>query len=268
MKHFFKRIFRIFGFEIHRVYKGEDSYNSLTERTTYSDKLTLYNTSTGFYYLPTDAKNDVIAMSIIGNRIFEKEVVDIAFKYIKEDSVVLDVGANFGQMSILFSEKVGKNGKVYSFDADDFVFDILKRNIGANNKNDKIFPIFGAIHNVSDQVLFFPKQDFEEFETYGSYGIDYNIKTGREVKSIAIDDLNIQEKISFMKIDIQGGDLKAMEGAINTINKNRMPILFEYEYHFEERFNMCFQDYIDFVKKINYKFTRVINGHNFLIIPD
>jgi hypothetical protein len=43
--------------------------------------------------------------------------------------------------------------------------------------------------------------------------------------------------------------------------------LFEYEYHFEDRFNLCFQDYVDFVQSINYKFFKVINGHNFLVVP-
>lgn len=170
-------------------------------------------------------------------------------------------------MSILFSNKVGREGIVYSFDADDFVFEILNKNIEANNKQKIIKSIFGAVHNVVDETLHFPVQDFVEFGAYGSYGIDYNSKNGRPVQSITIDSLDIQQPISFMKIDIQGGDLQAMQGAINTINKNKMPILFEYEYQFEDKFNLCFQDYVDFVKSINYKFVKVINGHNYLIMP-
>lgn len=123
------------------------------------------------------------------------------------------------------------------------------------------------MHNVGGETLIFPEQDFVQFGAYGSYGIDYYAKIGRKVKTITIDDLNIEEEISFMKIDIQGGDLLAMQGAKKTNEKNKMPILFKYEYHFEERFNMCFQDYVDFVQSLNYKFHEVISGHNFLIIP-
>ena len=32
-----------------------------------------------------------------------------------------------------------------------------------------------------------------------------------------------------MKIDVQGWDLKVLEGSVHTIEKNRMPIIFEYE---------------------------------------
>ena len=46
-----------------------------------------------------------------------------------------------------------------------------------------------------------------------------------------------------------------------------MPIIFEYEWVFEQELNLCFQDYVDFVSSINYKFDRVINGQNYLILP-
>jgi FkbM family methyltransferase len=261
MNKIIKKIFHVLGYDI-RIAKKLPALKS--KRT---NRLTFYNTKTGNYYLPTDAVNDIVANTIINNQIFEKEVVDLAAKYIKPNTAVLDVGSNFGQMSILFSNLVGDEGKVYAFDADNWVFEILKKNIDANNKNDKIIPHFGAVHNVNDEILYFPVQDFEKFEAYGSYGIDYNATKGREVKSFTIDSLNIQEEISFMKIDIQGGDLQAMQGAINTIAKNKMPILFEYEYNFEDDYHLSLQDYIDFVQSINYKFHKNINGHNYLIIP-
>lgn len=259
MKKIINHIFHNFGFEVSKYHKPQKS-----KRTK---NLTFHKTVTGNFYLPTDAYLDIVANTIINNQIFEKEVVDVASKYIKPDTTVLDIGANFGQMSVLFSNIVGEKGKVHSFDADNWVYEILIKNIEANNKTGEIIPHFGAVHNVGGETLIFPEQDFDQFGTYGSYGIDYNAKRGREVKTITIDDLKIEEAISFIKVDIQGGDLLAMQGAVKTIEKNKMPILFEYEYQFEDRFNMCFQDYVDFVQNINYKFHKVINGHNFLIIP-
>ncbi|MFM7852621.1 MAG: FkbM family methyltransferase [Flammeovirgaceae bacterium] len=261
MNKIIRKILHVFGYDVLFAKKRP------LPKSKRTDKLTFHNTKTGNYYLPTDAVNDIVANTIINNQIFEKEVVDLAAKYIKPNTAVLDIGSNFGQMSILFSNLVGDKGKVYAFDADNWIFEILKKNIEANNKKNNIIPHFGAVHNVDDEILYFPVQDFEKFEAYGSYGIDYNATKGREVKSFTIDSLNIQEEISFMKIDIQGGDLQAMQGAIKTIEKNKMPILFEYEYHFEEDYNLSFQDYVDFVQSINYKFHKNINGHNYLVIP-
>ncbi|MEO7311374.1 MAG: FkbM family methyltransferase [Chitinophagaceae bacterium] len=260
MKEVLNGVLQKFGFKITR-------YESF-KKSRKTRNLTLHTTATGNYYLPTDAYQDIVANTIISNKVFEKEVVDLAAEYIKPGTTVLDVGANFGQMSVLFSNLAGEGGIVHSFDADDWVYEIFNKNIEANNKAGKIIPHFGAVHNIAGETLIFPEHDFVAYGgAYGSYGIDYNAKTGREVKTITIDSLDIPGLISFMKIDIQGGDLQAMQGAVTTIARNKMPILFEYEYHLEDKYNMCFQDYVDFVQSINYKFSKVRSGHNFLIIP-
>lgn len=259
MKRTIKQLLHELGIDIVKYKKNRKSKKS--------KRLTFYKTKTGNYYLPTDAYEDTVANTIINNHIFDQEVVNYASKFIKPNTTVLDVGSNFGQMSFLFSELAGENGTVHAFDADDWIYEILVKNIEANSKVGRIIPHFGAVHNTAGETLFFPDQDFERFGTYGSYGIDFNAVKGRQVKTITIDSLKIEEEISFMKIDIQGGDLFAMKGAKKTIERNRMPIIFEYEYLFEEQFNMCFQDYVDFVHSINYKFHKVIGGHNFLIVP-
>jgi len=267
LKELLKRYFRKFDFEIVRKKDTKTISPPEPKKTVKSDKLSFYKTKTGNYFLPTDAGKDVIARKIIKDQIFEEEVVNLASTYIKPQTIVLDLGSNFGQMSILFANMVGKGGRVYACEADEFLFKILKKNINANNLGEVVLANFGAVHDQLGETLFFPEQTFERFNTYGSYGVDYNAISGRKVKSITVDSLKIEEPISFMKIDVQGGDLKAMQGAKNTISRNQMPILFEYEYQFEEEFNYSFQDYVDFVMSIGYKFHRVINGHNFLIIP-
>lgn len=253
------------GYDIVRNISAKNEAH--VEKTTRTRELAFYKTNTGNYYLPARAEGDTIANAIRNNVVFDQEIVDTAKKYIKRGTSVLDVGANFGQMTVLFSKFTGENGKVYSFDADDFVFEILEKNVKANNCLN-VHCQFGAVYNQSGKELIFPEQDFVRFQTYGSYGIDFNAKTGRKVKTITIDDLNIEESISFMKVDVQGSDLFAMQGAIKTINKNRMPILFEFEYLFQDEFKLSFQDYVDFVRSIHYKFERVINGQNYLIVPD
>jgi FkbM family methyltransferase len=229
--------------------------------------LSYFQTTTGNYYLPRDAAADYIATAIRNNQIFDEPIVDIARNHVRSGTVVLDVGANFGQMSVLLSNMVGPAGKVYSFDADDFVFEILKKNIEANGRNGRIVPVFGAVHDLGGQTLYFPVQDFERFTTYGSYGIDYVGNKGRPVPTLTIDSLEIDQPISFMKVDVQGGDLHALRGAVKTIARNRMPIVFEYEYQFEKELKLSFQEYVDFVAEIGYRFESVINGYNYLIVP-
>jgi len=177
----------------------------LRNRTKRSNRLKLYDTATGKYYLPADARGDHIARTIRAGAVFEEQIVAIAKAHIRPGTIALDVGANFGQMAVLMSAFVGASGKVCAFEADDFVYSILEKNAQLNCSN--IEPVFGAVHTRSNETLYFPVQDFERFQTYGSYGIDYVHGRGRPVKTVAIDDMAFDTPISFMKVDIQGGDL-------------------------------------------------------------
>jgi FkbM family methyltransferase len=122
-----------------------------------------------------------------------------------------------------------------------------------------------AVHEVAGKQVYFPDQDFARFSSFGSYGIDPNAKTGRAVQTVTIDSLGIEEPISFMKVDVQGCDLFALRGARETILRNKMPIVFEYEEQFQPEFKTTFQDYVDFVLSIDYRFVKTIDSINFLI---
>jgi hypothetical protein len=114
--------------------------------------------------------------------------------------------------------------------------------------------------------MFYPVPDFQRFGSYGSYGLDPNAKDGRSVDTITIDSLNIQDHISFIKVDVQGSDLFALQGSTETIRRHQMPIIFEYEAQFQEEFHTSLDDYLKFIKAINYKIERVV-GINYLIVP-
>ena len=231
-----------------------------------SERFSLYKTPLGLYYLPTDAKDDIIVQAMKQGNIFEPEIVEVAKSYIGKDTTVLDIGSNLGQMSLLFSDFVGEGGTVYSFEADDFIFGLLKKNIEVNNRRN-IIAIDQAVYNKCGSTMFYPVQDFKRFSSYGSYGLSPQANEGRTVETVTIDSLNIMTTISFIKVDVQGSDLFALKGAVETINRFRMPIIFEYEVQFQDEFNTSWQDYIDFIDQINYKLDRVVNGINYLIVP-
>jgi FkbM family methyltransferase len=242
--------------------------NGVQKQSQRTDSLTLHETKTGKYYLPTYAYADCIANTIISGYIYDNPVYEVAKQYIKPETIILDLGSNFGQMAILFSQLAKDNGIVHAFEADSFIFNILEKNIAANDcKN--IQAHFGAVHDKSGEKLNFPVQDLKKHGTYGSFGIDYKNRypETRQVNTLTIDEIKFDRPISFMKIDIQGGDLFALKGAVKTIKKHQMPIIFEYEYTFEDELDLNFQEYVDFVKSINYKFERVISGQNYLIVP-
>mgnify|MGYP001265770613 CR=1 FL=1 len=227
-----------------------------------------YKTSTGIYFLPFFAFKDRIRNSIIDNKIFDEKIFIIVKNLIKANSIVIDVGANFGQMSILWS-KCKLNVEVHSFEASNYVFGILEKNIKINKANVK--PFNNLVGNESNENLLIEKTNLNQFTTYGSNQIkkvkDKNFLNTEKVKAIKIDELSFEKKISVMKVDVQGYDLEVLRGAKETIKANKMPIVFEYEKDFEKDFNFDFKDFKKFIEEINYKIASKIDESNYLIVP-
>ena len=223
-----------------------------------------FETSTGCWWLPLS--DDLIAVAMRLGNIFEPEIVAEASNHITPGSSVLDLGSNFGQMAVLFSRLTGPSGTVHAFEADPFVCHLLRRNIEANAVSNIIVHETAVWHE-SGQTLFYPEQDFARFGTFGSYGIDPKATAGRTVTSTAIDALDLPDNISFMKVDVQGSDLYAMEGASRTIERNKMPILFEFETLLQDDFGTSFEDYESLLARLQYKIDKVVGNNNYLIKP-
>jgi FkbM family methyltransferase len=143
---------------------------------------------------------------------------------------------------------------------------VLKLNIGINRKSN-ITAFNLAVYDSCDELVFYPRQDFTRFQSYGSYGIDPKASEGRTVKTVTIDSMQFPAPVSLIKIDIQGADLFALRGAVQTIRRHRPAIIFEYEEQFQAAFNTSVRDYEDFVRAIGYRVERIVGGINYLILP-
>jgi FkbM family methyltransferase len=227
--------------------------------------LTLYSTDTGNFWLPPDPGNDCVIQAIINNQIWDNEVVSYIKDRIHPYGGILDVGGNFGQMAVLFSNMISQEGIVHTFEPDPFLYSVLRQNIMQNNCKNVVFHNL-AVWNESGKTLFYPKADFVKFESYGSYGIDPTATDGQIVDAITIDQLNI-DPVNVIKLDIQGSELNALKGSVRTINKWKPLIIFEYEQMFDAQFNVTWQDYLDFIESIDYKIVTTINTVNIVIEP-
>jgi FkbM family methyltransferase len=63
----------------------------------------------------------------------EADVIRVFRTFLKQHSVVLDIGANFGLYTALTASIVRKHGRLYAFEGNPGVFDCLKRTIVAND---------------------------------------------------------------------------------------------------------------------------------------
>jgi len=261
LKYFLNKLYQK-GYSISKVTPKKKVYKA----SSIYPHLTYHPTPIGNYYILKGAEKDIVAYFMKRGCFYDENVIKAAKRFIKPQTCVLDIGSNYGQMAIEFSKFVGENGVVYSFEAQKKIFDVLKLNT-ESNQCENIKLNYNAVYHENGLILNFPDPDLSVFGSYGSYGLNPKNNNGTAVTSVTIDSLTFELPISFMKIDIQGSDLFALKGAINTIKKHKMPIIIEFEQRFQEQFDTTFQDYIDFFQEINYKVVEIIEPCNFVLLP-
>jgi FkbM family methyltransferase len=140
-------------------------------------------------------------------------------RYLKPEMTFIDVGANLGEYS-LFAAKRLTQGRVLAFEPLPSMQAVLRENIALNKlRNIDVFP-FG----LSSQAEMLTIHEFEDahegLATFypGQRGsrpsVDVPLRTLDEVVvSLQLD------RVDFIKIDIEGGELKALQGCRSVIEK-------------------------------------------------
>lgn len=143
---------------------------------------------------------------------------------------VVDIGANQGLYSLLFSSLAGGGGRVLAFEPDDMLFAALAANIAANAASN-IRTFHFALGSQSGT-----KTLFRSLLNSGDNRLAQNARseTTREAVEIRVerlDQLLATETVDFIKMDVQGWEMevfRGMERLLAAPNCHAMSIYFEY----------------------------------------
>jgi len=140
------------------------------------------------------------------------------FYKVKNNDIVLDAGANVGHLSIFFSKKVGAKGQIYSFEPDNHNIKTFKKNIELNEELENNISIHDLLLWNENKVI-----DFEEAGSEGSSAVWFSGKNDVVKKQAVTIDSWISKKnikqLDFIKMDIEGAEIEALEGCVETIKK-------------------------------------------------
>lgn len=140
------------------------------------------------------------------------------FYKVKENDVVIDAGANNGHLSILFSKLIKDKGIVYAFEPDRFNIESINKNIKLNTDLPQNIKILDLLLWDKNELL-----DFYEAGTVGSSAvwIPDNEKVVKK-QAVSIDNWvkeNNITQLDFIKMDIEGAEIEALDGCVETIQK-------------------------------------------------
>jgi len=151
--------------------------------------------------------------------------------------VVLDCGANIGVHTIEFGRYMTGWGFVFAVEAQERLFYALAGNVALNNLfNAKV--IHGAISDKSGNMLM-PKVNYNTHSAFGALelinlekpehigqDISYKSEDMVEVQTYSIDSFGL-DRVDVIKLDIEGMELMALEGAKETLEKHKPALWIE-----------------------------------------
>ncbi len=142
-------------------------------------------------------------------------------------NLLIDVGANIGYFSLLFKQYSEHDSKVYAFEPEKLNFHKLKATIERNNFVDEIIPYELAVSNENtEKELYINKRGSGG---HSLHKVQPEIFSDKKeiINTVKLDDFIETEQINandcVLKIDIEGAEIEALEGAYNLL-QNRKPI--------------------------------------------
>jgi FkbM family methyltransferase len=136
--------------------------------------------------------------------------------------IVFDCGTYTGNTSLYFSRRVGNAGHVYGFEAAPATFEKYRRNMSGTGN---VTPIQAAVCEFSGQVPF-----------TGDAANAAIREDGAAVAALSLDDFCADHglpRVDFIKMDIEGAESRALEGARRTIRRH-WPKMAVSAYHQED----------------------------------
>lgn len=202
---------------------------------------------------PSDIGHRYIAFTGIYELELTKLIVNIA---INEGGLLLDVGANYGYFSLLWSQF--KDNNVIAFEASPKNFPYLLDNVSLNNLNTRIEAYELALSDRKGILTF----DMGPEDQTGWGGLNHLSSETQnnstiDVSSITLDDFAIENnilQISVLKIDTEGADTLVLSGAKNLIkNKKIKHIFWEHNLHRMQQLGLTENTMINFLTDCGYK---------------
>jgi FkbM family methyltransferase len=181
---------------------------------------------------------------------YETLMIQAIHDFVKPGMMVYDIGANIGYLSLVFSQAVGKQGRVYAFEP---LLENVKRihTHIALNSLDEIITVFPyAVFDSNGRQPFLVHELHAMGKLSGSSGRDETYKNQIVVRTLCLNEFIFKEENpppDLIKIDIEGGAVQALPGMSKVLKKYQPIILMEL--HGPEEAQITW----DLLRQCNYK---------------
>jgi FkbM family methyltransferase len=210
--------------------------------------------------------------------IWEKNILELIYKYIKPNTTIIDIGANIGTHTVgiinYFKNQRTTNTKLVSFEPQQTMYNLLCHNIKQSNPTIEYEAHCVGLSN-KNSIIYNIVPDYRTTDNPGGHGLKFNYvssNTEREEK-VEINTLDSYRltNVSFIKIDVEGHENEVIKGAETLIKENKPVMIVEIlggcpiDKANEEQYKYI-KDTINYIESLGFK-SHLISFSDYLFLP-
>lgn len=197
---------------------------------------------------------------------FERRTVRAYSSFIRENDIVLDIGANIGAHTLILSQLVGPNGKVVAFEPTSYACRKLYHNMELNpelavrirleqcmlvaNYFEKLEPAIYSSWPLADANDLHDQHCGRLMDTSGAIA-----KTLDE----AVHELQLK-RVDFVKLDVDGHELSVIRGGLSVLKEFKPKMILELAPYSFPGGNDGFDSMVNLLWENGYVFRQLSNG--------
>jgi len=243
-------------------------------RLLYSDKQLINRSGIRF---EVDLREGIdLHLFLFGN--FQKHVIENSVLKIPSDGIILDVGANFGIMSLFYAAKVPQ-GFVHAFEPTQYAYQKLIRNLDLNED-------LKSRIKVNHSFVSSGRETSDPISVYSSWpvkggGTKHEIHGGVKMSTQNASSTSLDQycedqhfsRVDLVKIDTDGHEFEVLQGMRDLLSRYQPQVIFEIGVYIMNEREIAFQDYCQFFNQQSYRMYTTegnpVDEENFLdFIPE
>lgn len=226
------------------------------------------------------AATETILGTLARHTRFVEDEIDGLAQLIRPGAICVDIGAEYGLYTQMFSRLAGPRGRVYSFEPQPDAYRILRAGLWLSGAGNVESHRLALGESSGTGKLSVPRRrglpvHGRAFLTAGAHGLGPNTEFAHS-REVSVDIIQLDNfltrpisrapdrddrvKVSFIKADVEGAELAVLRGASNTINRDRPSILLEIETRHLEKYGAHGSDVVKWLVSFDYDMRLWIDG--------
>ncbi len=208
--------------------------------------------------------NEHIGSQIFWYGSYNRDILIVLNKILRAGMVFLDLGANIGEIALYAAKHVGLTGNVYAFEPVPTLAQRLRSNAELNGFHRLGVVEQGVGSHAGTYPIFMEGRPFSDGLTnYGLasfYQTDKSAQCLGEVEVTTLDAWTQEEqlkRVDVIKVDIEGGELQALQGGKDLIERLRPILIIEVQKETCKAAGYDQADILDFLEPFRYRFEKI-----------